>query len=189
MNIAFFIREFYPEHTGGQGLYGYLLLKNLIRFNNKISLFYPGTLKTSKGKLRIFSFRQIRFPILQFFYKIFSYLLLFLRHFRNNGIQLVHANGAISEGFAAYLIKKFFHIPIFITLHGGGIYKFSKKLPFIVKLVLNSSDGIISINSFLKNLAVNFTKRQIEIIPNFIDSVRFRKKISNKFKNLKENMV
>ncbi|MHA1298617.1 MAG: glycosyltransferase family 4 protein [Candidatus Helarchaeota archaeon] len=173
MNLALLIRGLFPEKVGGQEIYGYLLLKNLIKLNQNLIVFTLGTLKINKKRLKIKSLRLLNIPVVRFLYKSLWYFFSFLRVHKNLNINLVHTNGTISEGFAALLIKKLFGVPIVTTLHGGGIYSFAKKLPFLVKSILKNSDSVIAINNYLKHLANQYFSNKIEIIPNFIDSKKF----------------
>ena len=173
MNLALFIRGLFPGRIGGQEIYGYMILKNFIKLNHKIALFCSGSFKIYDKQVTLFSYRPMNTAILQFVYKVLWYLLIFIKYRKKLKIQLIHANGVISEGMAAVLIKKILKIPVVITLHGGGIYKFAEKFPFIVKYILNHSDRVIAINNYIKKLAKRYTSKKIYVIPNFIDSKIF----------------
>ena len=76
-------------------------------------------------------------------------------------------------------------IPVVITLHGGGIYNFAKRHPFMVKYILKHTDRIIAINKFLKTSVKKYTTKEIDLIPNFIDSNKFRKQNEQSIINFK----
>lgn len=175
MNLAIFIRGIYPEKIGGQEVYGFLLLKNLTKLQDKVTIFTFGSLKILKKMFRIYSLKPINIPFIRFPFKILFFIISFFKHQKKLKIQIIHANGAISEGMAAVLIKKLLKIPVIVTLHGGDIYSFAKKFPFMVKYILNHADRVIAIDNFIKTLANQYTSRRIDKISNFIDLKKFKK--------------
>ncbi|MFX1453184.1 MAG: glycosyltransferase family 4 protein [Promethearchaeota archaeon] len=176
MNLAIIIRGILPEKIGGQEIYGFIILKNLIQTKCRVVVYTLGISKIVKKNYKIFSFKPLNFYFFRFPFKTLMYILSFLKHQKQSKIQIIHANGVISEGLAAILIKKILKIPVLITLHGGGIYSFANRFPFIVKFILKHSDRIIAINKFLQIKAKQYTTNRIDLIPNFIDSNKFRRK-------------
>ncbi|MHA1377724.1 MAG: glycosyltransferase family 4 protein [Candidatus Helarchaeota archaeon] len=179
MNLVLFIRGLFPERIGGQEIYGFLLTKRLIELKQNVTVIMPGSLKINKRGLRIISFARLNIPIIKFFLKLFFYIFIFFRFYKKLKFQLIHANGAIAEGLAAILVKKILDIPVIITLHGGGIYSFAKKFPFIVRFILDKADRIIAINKYLKYMAKQYVLKNIDVLPNFVDTKTFRRKNKN----------
>ncbi len=175
MNLAIFTRGIFPDKIGGQEIYCYLLLKNSIKLKYKTTIFSFGSLKISKKNVKIFSLKSLNFPIIRFLFKTLMYFISFIKNHKKLKTHIIHANGVISEGLAAILIKKILKIPVIITLHGGGIYNFARKIPFLVKFILKNTDRIIAINKFLQIRAKQYTIKKIDLIPNFIDSKKFRR--------------
>ncbi len=99
-------------------------------------------------------------------------------------LDLLHVHYAIPHASAAYIAKqilkeKGYHLPFITTLHGTDITLVGKDESFVpvVTFSINQSDGITSVSDSLKkDTYQNFEiKKDIEVIPNFIDFSRFKK--------------
>ncbi len=94
------------------------------------------------------------------------------------GIELLHVHYAIPHAYAGYMAKKMLQeegisIPMVTTLHGTDITLVGKH-PFYktaVTFSINRSDVVTSVSESLKRdtLAIFDVKREIDVIPNFID--------------------
>ena len=99
-------------------------------------------------------------------------------------LDLLHVHYAIPHASAAYMAKmilreKGFNIPVVTTLHGTDITLVGKNpnyLP-VVTFAMNQSDGLTTVSESLKNETYNNfdVRKEIAVIPNFIDLKRFSK--------------
>ncbi|MEO8151349.1 MAG: N-acetyl-alpha-D-glucosaminyl L-malate synthase BshA [Bacteroidia bacterium] len=106
-------------------------------------------------------------------------------------LDLLHVHYAIPHASAAYMAKMILreqgiNIPVVTTLHGTDITLVGKNpnyLP-VVTFAMNQSDGLTSVSASLrKETYENFdVKKEIEVIPNFIDLKRFSKMRKDHFK-------
>ncbi len=95
-----------------------------------------------------------------------------------HGIELLHVHYAIPHAFAAYMAKKMLHeegieVPFVTTLHGTDITLVGSH-PFYKSAVtfsINKSDAVTSVSQNLKDETLRLfdIKRQIDVVPNFID--------------------
>ena len=93
-------------------------------------------------------------------------------------IDLLHVHYAIPHAYAAYMAKKMLadqgiHIPIVTTLHGTDITLVGKH-PFYktaVTFSIEHSDVVTAVSESLKRDTISFfhPKKEVEVIPNFID--------------------
>jgi len=99
-------------------------------------------------------------------------------------LDLLHVHYAIPHASAALMAKSILreegiNIPYITTLHGTDITLVGRDPSYrpVVEYSLNHSDGITSVSSHLKDETLhNFKlRREIEVIPNFIDFSRFKK--------------
>ncbi|NVJ84936.1 MAG: N-acetyl-alpha-D-glucosaminyl L-malate synthase BshA [Algoriphagus sp.] len=106
-------------------------------------------------------------------------------------LDLLHVHYAIPHASAAYMAKKILaeeniHIPIVTTLHGTDITLVGKDPSYepVVTFSINHSDGVTAVSQDLKNETYKYfgVKRDIEVIPNFIDLNRFKKQKKEHFK-------
>ncbi len=94
------------------------------------------------------------------------------------GIELMHVHYAIPHAYAAYMAKKMLqdqgiYIPIVTTLHGTDITLVGKHPNYktAVTFSINHSDCVTSVSESLKQdtLEQFEVKKEIQVIPNFID--------------------
>lgn len=94
------------------------------------------------------------------------------------GIELLHVHYAIPHAYAGYMAKKMLeeeniHLPMITTLHGTDITLVGKH-PFYKSAVtfsINQSDVVTSVSENLRQQTLDLfdIKKDIEVIPNFID--------------------
>ncbi|MCG2461254.1 N-acetyl-alpha-D-glucosaminyl L-malate synthase BshA [Flavobacteriaceae bacterium F89] len=99
-------------------------------------------------------------------------------------IELLHVHYAIPHAYAGYMTKKILeedgiYIPMITTLHGTDITLVGNH-PFYkpaVTFSINKSDIVTSVSESLKKdtLELFNIKKEIEVIPNFIDITKYKK--------------
>lgn len=106
-------------------------------------------------------------------------------------LDLLHVHYAIPHASAAYMAKQILksqgiHIPVITTLHGTDITLVGKDPSYapVVTFSINESDGVTAVSEDLrKDTYKHFQiKKEIEVIPNFIDLERFKKQKKDHFK-------
>ncbi|MCK5443309.1 MAG: N-acetyl-alpha-D-glucosaminyl L-malate synthase BshA [Maribacter sp.] len=110
------------------------------------------------------------------------------------GIDLLHVHYAIPHAYAGYMAKKMLeeegiYLPMITTLHGTDITLVGKH-PFYktaVNFSINQSDVVTSVSENLKQRTLEFfdIKKEIEVIPNFID----KKKYSTSFTDCQRSIM
>ena len=97
---------------------------------------------------------------------------------KNNSIDVLHVHYAIPHAYAAYMAKKMLkeqsiNIPIVTTLHGTDITLVGNHPSYktAVTFSINKSDVVTCVSKSLKEDTLNQfdIKKNIEVIPNFID--------------------
>lgn len=111
----------------------------------------------------------------------------------NNHLELLHVHYAIPHASAAYMAKKILesqglNIPVITTLHGTDITLVGRDKTFapVVTFSINQSDAITAVSENLRNETFkNFPiEKNIEVIHNFVDVNRFRKKPIDAFRKV-----
>lgn len=107
---------------------------------------------------------------------------------KSNHIDVLHVHYAIPHAYAAYMAKQMLadegiHLPIVTTLHGTDVTLVGKH-PFYkpaVTFSINNSDCVTSVSQSLKDdtKALFNVKKEIEVIPNFIDLSKHQEHTQN----------
>jgi N-acetyl-alpha-D-glucosaminyl L-malate synthase BshA len=106
-------------------------------------------------------------------------------------LDLLHVHYAIPHASSAYMAKQILktegiHIPVVTTLHGTDITLVGKDPSYepVVTFSINQSNGVTAVSEDLRKETYDYfdIKREIAVIPNFIDLERFKKQRKEHFK-------
>lgn len=106
-------------------------------------------------------------------------------------LDVLHVHYAIPHAATAYMAKQILkeegiEIPVVTTLHGTDITLVGKDITFspVVTFSINQSDGVTTVSQNLKDETYSHfrIKRDIQVIPNFVDFSRFKKVDKDHFK-------
>lgn len=106
-------------------------------------------------------------------------------------LDILHVHYAIPHATSAVLArdilaKQGIHVPVVTTLHGTDITIVGQDSSFapVVNYSINESDGVTSVSTYLKEETLRHfsVDRDIEVIPNFIDTERFTRMNKGHFK-------
>ena len=112
---------------------------------------------------------------------------------RNHELDLLHVHYAIPHASAAYMAKQILRaegkdIPVITTLHGTDITLVGRDKTYepVVTFSINQSDAITAVSENLRQETLNhFTiVKPIEVIHNFVDTARFRRKPIDAFRQV-----
>jgi N-acetyl-alpha-D-glucosaminyl L-malate synthase BshA len=110
---------------------------------------------------------------------------------KNNDLDLLHVHYAIPHASAAYMAKKILEkenkrIPVITTLHGTDITLVGRDKTYapVVTFSINESDAITAVSEDLREETFKSFKieKEIEVIYNFVDVSRFKRKPIDAFK-------
>lgn len=110
---------------------------------------------------------------------------------KHKELDLLHVHYAIPHAFAAYMAKEILaeqgiFIPIITTLHGTDITLVGKDESYepSVTFSINKSDAVTAVSEFLKEETYKHfqVKKEIEVIPNFVEVKRFKKKSAEDYR-------
>ncbi len=110
---------------------------------------------------------------------------------RHEGLDLLHVHYAIPHATSAVLArdilaKSGLSLPVVTTLHGTDITLVGKDPSFkpVVEHAIDTSDGVTSVSDWLRQETLDEfdVTAEIEVIPNFIDTVRFRRTPKDHFR-------
>lgn len=111
----------------------------------------------------------------------------------NNNLDLLHVHYAIPHASAAYFAKHILKktgrdIPYITTLHGTDITLVGKDQTYapVVTFSINESDAITAVSDNLKEETYKYFKieKDIQVIPNFVDTERFQHSNKEHFKKM-----
>ncbi len=108
-------------------------------------------------------------------------------------LDILHVHYAIPHATSAFLAKQILKchgisIPVVTTLHGTDITIVGKdaSLAPVVTFSINESDGVTTVSADLRKDTYEAfdVKKEIEVIPNFVDLERFKKQRKDHFKRI-----
>ncbi len=146
----------------------------------------PVRLETISSNIRFHEVNVPEYPL--FHYQPYELALSskLVNVVKNYGVELLHVHYAIPHAYAGYMAKKMLeeegvNIPMVTTLHGTDITLVGNH-PFYkpaVTFSINNSDFVTSVSNSLKEDTLKFfdIKKEIEVIPNFIDVSKFKQQI------------
>jgi N-acetyl-alpha-D-glucosaminyl L-malate synthase BshA len=111
----------------------------------------------------------------------------------NNNLDLLHVHYAIPHASAAYFAREILkkqgkNIPFITTLHGTDITLVGKDPTYapVVTFSINESDAVTAVSNNLREETYKSfpIEKEIRVIPNFVDIVRFRQTNKDHFKKM-----
>lgn len=108
-------------------------------------------------------------------------------------LDILHVHYAIPHATSAFLAKQILkcqgiNVPVITTLHGTDITIVGKDatLAPVVTFSINESDGVTTVSTDLQKETYNTfrVRKEIEVIPNFVDLERFKKQKKEHFKRI-----
>jgi N-acetyl-alpha-D-glucosaminyl L-malate synthase BshA len=94
-------------------------------------------------------------------------------------LDLIHAHYAIPHAMAAYMAREIIGIPYVVTLHGSDVHTLGQDPAYkpVVQHTVERADAVTAVSQFLADKAHSELgiKRDIQVIPNFIDTTNFSK--------------
>ena len=109
----------------------------------------------------------------------------------HDGLDLLHVHYAIPHATSAVLAQQILRskgveIPVVTTLHGTDITLVGKDPSFkpVVEHAIDASDGVTAVSDWLRRETYDSfdVSNEIEVIPNFVDTDRFRRQPKDHFK-------
>lgn len=179
----------YPTF-GGSGVIATELAKGLALKNHNVHILSyarPARLDAFQSNISFHEVNLTTYPLFEYppYDLALANQMVNLIEYAN--IEVLHVHYAIPHATSAYLAKQILgeqaaHIPIITTLHGTDITLVGSDPSYknVVDFSINQSDGVTAVSEYLKEETFRRfdIRRDIEVIPNFIDLKRFKK--SNK---------
>jgi N-acetyl-alpha-D-glucosaminyl L-malate synthase BshA len=110
---------------------------------------------------------------------------------KHAGLDLMHVHYAIPHATSAVMARQILltegiHLPIVTTLHGTDITLIGQDASFapVVTWSINESDGVTAVSEYLRQETYEHfnVSNGIEVVPNFIDTARFKRQDKEHFK-------
>lgn len=183
----------YPTF-GGSGVVATELAKGLAQRNHNVHILSydrPARLDTFQTNISYHEVNLNTYPLFEYP----PYDLALANQMANlieyEKIDILHVHYAVPHATSAYLAKQILggkaaHVPLITTLHGTDITIVGSDPSYksVVDFSINQSDGVTAVSKYLRDETYERfdIKKDIEVIPNFIDLDRFKKSDKNHFK-------
>lgn len=183
----------YPTF-GGSGVIATELAKGLARRKHNVHILSyarPARLDTFQTNISYHEVNLNTYPLFEYppYDLALANQMVSLIDFEN--IDILHVHYAIPHATSAFLAKQIMgekaaHIPIITTLHGTDITLVGSDASYknVVDFSINQSDGVTAVSEYLKEETYRRfdIRKNIMVIPNFIDLKRFQKSDKAHFK-------
>lgn len=94
-------------------------------------------------------------------------------------LDFIHAHYAIPHAMSAYMAREIIGIPYVVTLHGSDVHTLGQDPAYrpVVQHTVEKADAVTAVSRFLAEKAHSElgVKRDIHVIPNFIDTKQYSK--------------
>ncbi len=183
----------YPTY-GGSGVMATELGKALAHKNYEvhfISTSLPVRLDTMSPNIFFHEVNVLNYPLFEYTPYESALISKIVDVVRYEGLDILHVHYAIPHAFAAVIAKQILasqgiDIPVVTTLHGTDITLVGRDSTYepTVTFSINQSDAVTAVSQYLKDETFKYfkIKKEICVIPNFVDFERFSKKSKNHFK-------
>ncbi|HWP81222.1 MAG TPA: N-acetyl-alpha-D-glucosaminyl L-malate synthase BshA [Bacteroidota bacterium] len=174
----------YPTY-GGSGVVATELGKALAERGHSIHFItyaMPIRLTGFKGNITYHEVEMTSYPLFEFPLYTLALASKMVEVARYEKIDLFHCHYAIPHATSAYLAKQMLsptNAKVITTLHGTDITLVGLEPSFlpVMKFSIEQSDGVTAVSRFLKEKTLtNYgIEKEIEVIPNFIDTTKYRR--------------
>lgn len=182
----------YPTY-GGSGVIATELGKDLALRGHEVHIIsYALPFKLSQYIENIF-FHEVEtssYPLFEFPLYSLTLASKMIEVAEYENLDLFHVHYAIPHATSAYLAKQIINgkrdLKIVTTLHGTDITLVGLEPSFLplVKFSIDQSDGVTAVSRFLKEKTITHysSDKEIEVIPNFVDTELFKPSDGNEFR-------
>lgn len=193
----------YPTY-GGSGVVATELGKTLAMKGHEvhfISYAMPTRLTSYIGNIFYHEVEMYKYPV--FDYPLYSIALTskMVEVVKFHDLDLIHAHYAIPHASSAYMAREILktekknskNIKIITTLHGTDITLVGLEPSFLptMRFSIEQSDGVTAVSKYLKDKTIsNYQiEKDIEVIYNFIDTEKYKRKKITECNGFRKNLV
>ena len=183
----------YPTF-GGSGVVATELAKGLANRGHNlhiISYAQPARLDSFRTDITYHEVDLSTYPLFEYPPYDLALANMMVNLIQHANLEVLHVHYAIPHATSAYLAKQILSekapkVPVITTLHGTDITLIGSDPTYkqVVDFSINQSDGVTAVSEYLKNETYRLfdIKKEIKVIPNFIDLERFKKSKKEHFK-------
>lgn len=183
----------YPTY-GGSGVVATELAKGLANRGHKLHILSysrPARLDSFRTDIAFHEVDLSTYPLFEYPPYDLALANMMVNLIQYEKLDILHVHYAIPHATSAYLAKQILaekaaHVPIITTLHGTDITLIGSDPSYkqVVDFSINQSDGVTAVSEYLKQETYNKfdIKKEIRVIPNFIDLDRFQRSRKEHFK-------
>lgn len=184
----------YPTY-GGSGVVATELGKTLALKGHEvhfISYAMPTRLSSYIGNIFYHEVEMYSYPLFEFPLYSIALSSKMVEVVKFNDLDLIHAHYAIPHATSAFLAREILkkerknskNIKVITTLHGTDITLVGLEPSFLstMRFSIEQSDGVTAVSKFLKDKTIsNYSiEKDIEVIPNFIDTEKYKRPAKTK---------
>lgn len=182
----------YPTY-GGSGVVATELGKALAKKGHSvhfISYALPTRLEGYMGNVYFHEVEMSNYPLFDFPLYTLALASKMVEVAQYEKLDILHCHYAIPHAASAYLAKQILqqaNIKVITTLHGTDITLVGLEPSFlpVMKFSIEQSDGVTAVSRFLRETTLtNYSiDKEIEVIPNFVDTEKYRRLAGSDVRN------
>lgn len=182
----------YPTY-GGSGVIATELGKSLAMRGHEIhfiSYAMPMRLDGFHGNVMYHEVETANYPLFDFPLYTLALASKMVDVAKFEKLDLLHVHYAIPHAMSAYIAKEIHgrdSLKIITTLHGTDITLVGLEPAFLplIKFSIERSDGVTAVSKFLKDKTIQQygVEKEIDVIPNFVDTKKYRRIKDPKFRS------
>lgn len=126
------------------------------------------------------------FRILQIPFLLLGYIRMANKIIKREAIDLIHCQWLIPSGFIGAIIKQFYNIPLYVTSQGAELFlPLHHPYSIFTKWTIRKANKIFPVSEQMAKKLISFGCRndKIVIIPNSVDTTKFKPLKDNQFRN------
>ncbi|MBK7702080.1 MAG: N-acetyl-alpha-D-glucosaminyl L-malate synthase BshA [bacterium] len=173
----------YPTQ-GGSGVVASELGLNLARRGYEVHFItseMPLRLRRYEANIYFHPVEAVTYPVFQHTPYTLALATKMSEVARRHGLDLLHVHYAIPHAASAYLARAMIgpqRLKVITTLHGTDITLVGQEPSYfeMTRFLIDESDAVTAVSGWLRDETVRVfgPRREVEVIPNFVDPQRFR---------------
>jgi len=182
MHIAVIAADLLPDRLGGAEVHAVELIRRLAKQGHTFDVFVGDSTEIASTLPVNVTVHPVRYPKIPNLCGI-SYIVVSPNHIkkilRGKKVDLLWAKQVFPQGVVAALLAGYLKKPLYMTAQNPFKHLWPKALRPLVSFALRKADVVACVSQYSKEQAKKLGARRTVIIPNGVDTIKFKVKSEN----------